>query len=232
MSNSLIEEKIKKLLRLSKSPNIHEAQLALERAFEIAAKNQVDIQSLDLGEELNTIVTEACKIGYRLSIVKRLALNLCVKFFNVNVVIAYPSAMIIGLDSDVKIAQYVFEFVSTSAEACVAEMSKQYSRSFTENRRRNFIAGWFYAIGKSLDDSKQHLLEQEQCLGLVLSNRKKQRDEKTDEIFPTTKISRSVAKPKRLDKNWLMVGYREGQKVQINKAVEESASTNQKKVSA
>ena len=36
-----IVDRIKKLLRLSKSPNIHEAQLALDRAFEIAAKYQV-----------------------------------------------------------------------------------------------------------------------------------------------------------------------------------------------
>jgi len=47
----LITDKIKKLLRLAKSDNEHEAMLALANAAKLAAKHGVDLADLAEGEE-------------------------------------------------------------------------------------------------------------------------------------------------------------------------------------
>ena len=221
-----VVDRIKKLLRLSQSPNIHEAQLALDRAFEIAAKYQVDIQTLDLGEDLNAIVSEGCRVGYRLSLTKRLALNVLCRFFNVNVVISRPDVNLIGTRSDIAIANHVFEFLYGSADRAVAEVRKEYSRRFTENRRRNFIAGWFYAITAGLDKGKEQALLDESRLALILTKGEERRDQRQKEIFPRTS-SIPIPRPKRRDHDWMAHGFIEGKKVKINPAVPAPAAVAQ-----
>jgi hypothetical protein len=90
-----IAEKIKKLLRLSKSPHPGEAELALQRAFEIAAKYQIDIDSLDLDEELSKVISDATRVGYRISLTKRLAWQIINSFFNVQAVLRYPDMLLV-----------------------------------------------------------------------------------------------------------------------------------------
>ena len=203
---------------MSKSPNIHEAQLALDRAFEIAAKYQVDIQTLDLGDDLNAIVSEACRVGYRLSLTKRLALGVASRFFNVNVVLRYPHVSFIGTKTDIAVARYVFDFLSAEADRCVVHTRKEYRHKFTENRRRNFLAGWFYAINASLDKGKERLALEENRLALVLVNNEARRDQKSAELFPNT-VTIPLPSPKRKERTWLYHGFLEGKKVQIRPGI-------------
>jgi hypothetical protein len=223
---SVIVDRIKKLLRLSKSPNIHEAQLALDRAFEIAAKHQIDVQTLDLGEDLNAIVTEACQVGYRLSLYKRLALTVVVRFFNVNAVVAYPVVKLIGTAADIAIAQHVFAYLADQSARSVAQVRREYGRRFTENRRRNFLAGYFYAINEGLDKGKDRILLEESRLALVLVEAKERRDRRQRELIPET-VSVPLPQPKRRERTWLGHGYIEGKKVKINPSVPAPAAVAQ-----
>lgn len=213
-----IVDRIKKLLRLSKSPNIHEAQLALDRAFEIAAKNQIDIQTLDLGEDLNAIASEACRVGYRLSLTKRLALGVVGRFFNVNVVLRYPDVSFIGTKSDIMIARHVFDFLASEADRCVAKTRSEFGHRFTENRRRNYLSGWFYAISSGLDKGKDRIMLEENRLTLVLAKNEERRDAKSAELFPRTTSVPSPL-PKRKERTWLAHGFIEGKRVQIHPGV-------------
>jgi len=47
METPRILDRIRKLLRLSKSPNPNEAQLARERAFEVAARYDIDVHNIE-----------------------------------------------------------------------------------------------------------------------------------------------------------------------------------------
>jgi len=214
-----IEDRIKKLLRLSKSPNVHEAQLALDRAFEIAAKYQIDIQTLDLGEELNKIVSDAFHVGLRLSLTKRLALNLIAAFFNVNVVMRATDAVFIGRPADIKVAQYVLGFITQSVDAEVRKWRKFVGHRFTENARRNYIHGWFYAVINGLDNRKQQLVQESHSLAVILSDNADKRDAETKEMFPVTQPV-DIMKPKRINRNWLNLGYGDGEKLRLHPAIE------------
>jgi len=224
--NDTIVDRIKKLLRLSKSPNIHEAQLALDRAFEIASKHQIDVQTLDLGEDLNEIVCEACRVGYRMSLYKRLALHVAVRFFNVNVVVSHPVVKIFGTAADIAIAQHVFDYLAGESARSVAVVRREYGRRFTENRRRNFLAGYFYAINKGLETGKERVLLEESRLALVLVESKEKRDRRQRDVCPRT-ISAPIPQPKRKERTWLGHGYIEGLKVKINPAVPAPAAMAQ-----
>jgi hypothetical protein len=67
MNTPEILDKIKKLLRLGQSPNRHEAELAVQRAFELAARHQIDIENISLDDDVRKIVSEEFPSGKRLS---------------------------------------------------------------------------------------------------------------------------------------------------------------------
>lgn len=217
-----VVDRIKKLLRLSKSPNIHEAKLALDRAFEIAAKYQVDIQTLDLGEDLNAIVTEAVRVGYRLPLTKRLAVGLASRFFNVQAVLTYPDVVLIGTKADIAVARYVIDYLARTVEACAHAERRQHGLRFTENRRRNYVAGFFYAVSSSLDQEREQLMLTNNVYALTVTTGIEKRRKKEREIFPKTKPQHNP-RPKRVDRNWLHAGWVAGKQVQIKPAVATSA---------
>jgi hypothetical protein len=208
-------DKIKKLLRLSKSPNPHEAELALERAFDIAAKYNIDVDSLDLGEDLNTIITEASRVGMRLSLSKKLALNVVLNFFNVTPVLSYPNVKWIGTTANVAIGKYVWEFVASACDRAVSEEKQNWPTKFTENRRRNYIFGFFNGVFHSLNEGKEQFALANNQYGLVLAKDEDRRKIKLEEECPHTRKILNPG-PKRRDRNWMAAGWQKGRDLEIN----------------
>jgi len=132
MTSAETIEKIKKLLRLARSSNIHEAQLALARAMALAQEHAVAIEGLDPDEQ-----AKEKKVTHRetepegcISYDKRFAFGLCRTFFHVDTVTircirtvngwpryGYKTA-IIGTNSDIEIALYVFGFLTHHFSFC------------------------------------------------------------------------------------------------------------------
>ena len=209
-------DKIKKLLRLSKSPNPHEAELAMERAFEIAAQHQIDIATLDLGEEENRIVREACRCGQRLSLSRKLAMSIAASFFNCTPVISRPDVVWFGTKTDIEMGKYVVEFLVSTCDAFTEQTRREYRHRFTENRRRNLVFGFFYGISSKLGKAKEQACLVENQLALVLRNNEKARDDAKAQWFPNT-VRSSAAQPRRRDPDWLVMGYEKGQSTEINR---------------
>jgi len=216
-----VVDKIKKLLRLSQSPHRHEAELALSRAFEIAAKHHVDIESIDLGEDINRIVRESCRVGYRLSFSKRLAMGIAQRFFNVTPVISRPSIVWIGTTADIAMAIHVFNYLSDLSDRLPeAEFS---GHRFSERQRKSLIIGFFWGISSSLNKAKETISIAENNYSLILVRDEDRRRKFLEQEFPHTTNSRSLM-PKRRDRHWTMEGYFKGKAVQIHRPITNHAT--------
>jgi len=200
-------DRIRKLLRLSQSMYQAEAELAMQRAFELAAKHQIDLETLDLGEDTNRLVIEGVRIGMRLSLRRRLALGIVSHHFNVNVVISYPDARLFGTASDILIARNVYEFLVGTSQRLSSKWKKFAGHRFTVRRERSFTSGFFYGVSARLDKALSALEIDNTRLAVILADRKTKRDAFVDANIRT--VSHSFRK-ERSDRGWLMQGYREG----------------------
>lgn len=212
---------IKKLLRLGrdKAASPAEASQALNRAMELIRKHDIDLATLDLDEEEERMVLERIEIGWRVSLAKHHALKILINHFNVHVVLSKPDAAILGTESDVAIAIYVFEFIQGAcarATSAWAKREKLVRRKTTGQKRLAFQQGWFYGLRDGLkppgettgilDDSKT---------ALVIAARQKRLQQFVSEEFPeTTTVQR---KNPRLNRTAIYQGFLAGRETKIHK---------------
>lgn len=215
---------IKKLLRLArdKAASPAEASQALNRAMDLIRKHDVDIATLDLDEDDERMVLERIEIGWRVSLAKHHALNILLNHFHVHVVISKPDAAIMGTESDVAIALYVFDFIlgaCTRATCSWAKREKAARRKTTGQKRLAFQQGWFYGLRDGLrppgetpgvlDDSKT---------ALVIAAREKRLLDFAAEQFPnTTTVKR---KDPRQNRTAIYQGFLAGRETRINKPLD------------
>lgn len=150
MNEDSIIEKIRALLRLAKSDNAHEANLAMQRAMEIASKHCIDLSELSPDDELNKLVGDHLDLPSRLAYEWKEALNTVHAFFNVHatVLIGVESrrAQIIGTKLDIEIASYVATYLVRTCRHCLSEFKTAETakrRKITTNKIHGFIKGFF-----------------------------------------------------------------------------------------
>jgi hypothetical protein len=154
-----IIERLKKLLRLARSSNPHEAQLALARAMDLAREHSISIDGLNPDEQAKekNVTHRETEAEARLSYDKRYAWGICRAFFNVNTVSidcirqgrdGWPThgikTAIIGTASDIEIALYVFGFLTHHFSFC---WRKHKGRL---RNRRAFVHGMYQGIFSKL----------------------------------------------------------------------------------
>ena len=218
MTQDEITERVRKLLRLGRSPNEHEAQAAIERALRLAEQHKIDLGSLELDPEVEKFIHQAFPSAKRLSHAAKLALNICTGFFHVSVVICSSEIVFMGTSSDVAIAHYVFSFVTNSCNRCLREFVNLFQRRSRRkpslNQRRNYVAGFFYGLRSRLKKSQeQHYLENAK-FALVIAEQDIRRQQYKDRLFPNTT---SVNTPK-MRRNWsaVMRGFHDGEQTTIH----------------
>ena len=126
MSNIKIIERIEKLLRLSKSDNQHEAELAAQRASELMTKHQISMSSLDVEEMKNETIGQNLYEG---ETIKRqwvpILADACAKLFDGMVVQKGVSKIFfVGFDEDNKAAQELFRHLYGAWDGIVNRDSK------------------------------------------------------------------------------------------------------------
>ena len=219
MSTDPTIEKIKKLLRLGKSSNPHEAELALQRAFEIAERNHIDLASLDVEDDLRKIALKAYRVALRLSYPKKMAISTVQSFFNVTVLMKRGQLEFIGTASDIEVAIHVFEFL---VRACLRDLRKVRARlrgvRLPRRHLRSFINGFFYGVSSNLTKVRQETLIAHDQYALVLQAEDKRRDafiiENCGPIRNVELIDSGA-----LDKNYLVLGYKMGLDIRINQTL-------------
>lgn len=147
-----ILDKIKKLLRLSRSSNPHEAALALQRAMELAQANGVRLASIDPDDEVAGIRHKE-RMEARLHYEKRLAIGLIQDFFSVRIIRGWNHLKIVGRAPDIQIAEYAYVYLVRACRLCMAAWAKEEAdarRRVTTNKRRSFILGFMEGVLKNL----------------------------------------------------------------------------------
>ena len=159
MPDEAVIEKIKKLLRLSKSNNPHEAELAMQRAMEIAAKHQIDLSGVDPSDDKNRVTHDFTPIWTRLPIEARYAEIIIRRFFSVDAMESkggrfYRSAVIIivGHKSEIEIALYVFNFL-------VGHFRRSWNNRANKRlrNRKAFMRGLFEGLFSKLHEAEQKM---------------------------------------------------------------------------
>lgn len=165
-----IIDKIKKLLRLSRSSNPHEAQLALQRALELARAHGVAVESLNPDEQAKekTVTHRDTPARQRMSYDKEYAVRICGAFFRITPVfrnkvvrpaVGYPYlakyVTFVGTAADVEIALYVYGFLVHHFAYCWRKF-----RGRLRNRHA-YVDGMFIGLFCKLRDAQPEPTERE-----------------------------------------------------------------------
>ena len=151
-ADELILDRIKKLLRLSRSSNPHEAALALHRAMELAQAHSIRLASIDPDDEVGGIRHKE-RDEARITFDKRLAMMLVQRYFSVKIIRGWNNLKIIGRAPDIQIAEYAYIFIVRSCRNCLAAYTKSERaerRKDTPNKRRQFVNGFMGGIDYQL----------------------------------------------------------------------------------
>lgn len=165
-----IIDKIKKLLRLSRSANPHEAALALQRALALAREHGVAVDSLNPDEQMKekTVIHRETDGRQRMSYDKEYAVRIIQAFFHVTPVFnqrivrplggrAYIEKFVtvVGTAADVEIALYVYGFLVHHFAFCWRKY-----RGRLRNRHA-YVDGMFDGLYRKLFDAQPQPTERE-----------------------------------------------------------------------
>jgi hypothetical protein len=159
-TTSDIIDRIKKLLRLARSANPHEAQLAMQRAMELAAEHRVTIEGLNPDECAKEKATthRDTRTFARINYDQRYALAICRLFFCVStvecqvvrIVDGWPrsawKSMIVGTPGDIEIAHYVFGFLTQHFAFCWRQFHGRF------RNRHAYVHGMFLGLRDKLSE--------------------------------------------------------------------------------
>lgn len=155
-------EKIKKLLRLARdrAASPAEAAQALTRAMEMIARHDLDLAEINLDEPTEKFIRDHIHVGQRVSLIKKLVATILERFFSVRVCLTSPRLAVLGRESDVQIALYVFDFLvrsCTRALANYAARERAARRKITAGKKEWFIRGWMYGVSSNLEPVKAQI---------------------------------------------------------------------------
>lgn len=176
MSEETIIARIKKLLRLAadKRGNAHEAERALQLAFELAEKHRIEVEGLNLDEESEKLVHDYIKVGQRFDRMRRGVFNILQRFFHVSVVLDDTRMLVVGKSADVQIAIWVHDFLLRAGRDCLSTYCTQERRArrrLNLNKRASFISGFFYGIASNLHNAREAMPLTDQGKALVVSEK-------------------------------------------------------------
>jgi ribosomal protein L16/L10AE len=211
-----VVDKIKKLLRLAADKsNRHEAEQALRRAFEMARKHRIDVSTIDLDEKTEHILHEDRDFPRRVSFLQFRAINLVIRFFNVNGILGSGRITFIGKPSEIALAHYAYEFIVHvgNRELRGYEASeKKARRRMSTGKRQSFIQGYIYGIALQLRNAEAEMPLDDSQTALVVAEAA-ERDAYSKQQFPSTKdVSRDI---KRKVRSSMEQGYDAGRRTNI-----------------
>jgi uncharacterized protein DUF2786 len=220
--------RIKKLLRLGadKRGNAHEAERAMQLAFELSEKYRVDMDALDLDEATGKLMHEYWDLGLRFDRLRRGIFSLLQTYFHVTVCVSTPRMLVIGKPTDVLIAKYVHDFLLRAGRNClrnyeVEELKAR--RRLTTNKRAAYIAGFIWGLSSKLHGARDmlHLTDVQKALVIVEDA---ERTRHLGELVPPHHLADVKALPDRKHRDAQMAGYFDGRDTSINQPLAGSAA--------
>lgn len=151
ISDQLID-KIAKLLRLSASPNQHEAELALSKAKQLAVENDIDLASVSTDTNAKeTYAQDTIHFGGRTPITGNFVCWIINEHFNTRIIHSGSRNMgkrihFVGKTKDIQISIYVFHFLS---QTFMSLWHKYHKDTGCPTRSRG---SYFYGLYQGLDE--------------------------------------------------------------------------------
>ncbi|MBF0196375.1 MAG: DUF2786 domain-containing protein [Planctomycetes bacterium] len=214
-ANTLILDKIRKLLSLAQSSNLNEAETAMNKANELMLKWNLDHSAL--AEKQQLVYLHLGETG-RVSLAQKMLANILGTFFFIEAIWVMSYSVkkakwgrvleICGLKENVEIADYIYSYLLNVAES----HWKNYKKQNPKAHRGNYIYGLLLGFYEKLDEERRKCQEH----GLIWLG-----DPLLDQYFrkrhPRTRSMRSSSMA--LKKESLDAGKEQGRKVVINRGV-------------
>lgn len=221
--NESIIEKIRACLRLAKSSNPHEANVAMQSAMRLASKHKIDLDAISPDDELHVLKAHEMPLPSRLAHEWKEALNVVHAYFDVNVTVligmSSKKAQIIGTTFDIEIASYVATFLVRACRDCLASYRKEetaHRRKVTANKTHSFIKGFFWGIRHALKEQRQAVVAEHTGYQLMIDNGRTARDEAAKGFNRAHGPRHSLAMPEaRHNRRASLHGFMQGHKTQI-----------------
>ena len=221
-----ILQKIEKLLALGKSPNIHEAEAALQKASALIEKYQVDQLSCLVDAEYRVVVIETGK--KQVATYKRHILRILQDFFYVRVVLsnAYTPMSngvqktfeLMGTSENTAIAEYCYYFLENQLELLWKDVRLRTARS-ARTQKNSYYLGVVLGFSQKLKAQQQNNpLETSHSQHhelLLLADRKL--DNFVQMYFP--RLKKSQTRRSRVDSDMYHKGVAEGRKLTLSGGV-------------
>jgi hypothetical protein len=216
-------DKIEKLLALSGSDNIHEANLAMERAMKIAVENNIELSEVVSKPTNNDIVKDMWHTGNaRLSITQNYVTDIIAKFFDVSIISGGNRKegrclFFIGKKDKIEFAKYLNSYLNTT-------FSNLWQNYYDRNRvsldsRKSFFNGIWSGLKKVLTEVKASaeatmLADQKGKYELMVMSELALREQALTTMFH--KVTHKKGKSITLDRNVWQDGFEKGGKISIH----------------
>ena len=223
--NTVIE-RIKKLLRLARSSNPHEAALAMQRALALAEEHRIAVETLDPDRAAPSFTHQSGRTFVRVSHDQRFAALIVHRFFRVHTLIencvrvdrhGWPSngqkMTFIGTESDVEIAIYVFNFLTHHFAWC---WRKHRGRC---RHRYSYVHGMFIGLWSKLSDAEPSMPERQTKGNELELSMRSYIAEHFGELERTGKLPKAKARAAA----W--AGYVQGRKTEIRPGIKQTESS-------
>lgn len=215
-------DKIKKLLRLSESPNENEAKAALAKAMELAMQHAVDLDEIRRESDMSDMGHRWFPCGARISLEAQHAYGIARDFFQVATCVSRAKRQIvfIGREDAIEVANYVVGFLigACRREARIWEkLERFHRRRVTSGKRAGFKTGFMIGVRVTLADAQEKAEVASDTLAIVLASESSKREDYLAGMFgKTVNIKRRAP---RKSSAAISAGYRVGRKTQIHPAV-------------
>lgn len=157
--NEKLLDKIAKLLRLSESPNEHEAELALSKAKQLAVDNDIDLASVST--ETNVVEESYCQdkitLGKRKPVTGRFVGWIVNSHFNVSIIYSGSRLwgqhiIFVGKRTDIDISIYVFKYLTQTFMSLWHKYQK--NTNSPVSARGSYFYGLYCGLDKKLTEAK------------------------------------------------------------------------------
>lgn len=163
MNDHKILDKIEKLMRLAKSDNQHEAELAMQRAQEMMLKHGIDAHRLNPHLEKKAFLRDDFDLGMkRVPVCHNEISRILIDFFDVRIVNlrGTSSISIIGREEKVATAKVLYTFLNETFQRLWRKFSKATGISPKHGRASYFI-GLERGLKDKLEEQRQATLREE-----------------------------------------------------------------------
>lgn len=160
-----IKEKIKKLLKLSESPNEFEAAKAIMKAQELACKNNISIDNINVDESDDFVVDSSIDTGKKtVSSEEKAIAAIIASNFKVEIYLSRrygkSTINIIGMEQDVDVFKTVYTYALLNFKRFRKEFLKEYKKTNPYYHATSVKNSYLFGFIKGLDDKfKENVIE-------------------------------------------------------------------------